>query len=49
MRYIQPGIWLQTGGLFGRSNRKTPLFQVYARKLRVEEEWNAGPLAQVVY
>ncbi|KNG93343.1 glycosyltransferase family 2 protein [Pseudaestuariivita atlantica] len=38
VRFVEPGIWLQTGGLFGRSDRDQPLFRVCGFASRVEKE-----------
>ncbi len=32
------GVWVQRGGLFGRSDRKTPLFHMTTRSRRIEKE-----------
>lgn len=47
-RYIEPGIWLQTGGLFGRSDRKSPLYHPTTFRRRVEKEKIAGPMASLI-
>jgi O-antigen biosynthesis protein len=43
-RFTEPGYWLQTGGLFGRSRRDGPIvsFNRFARRTGAEAE--AGPL-----
>lgn len=38
LEFNEHGIWVQRGGLFGRSDRKTPLFRMTTRSRRVEKE-----------
>ncbi|NNF24264.1 MAG: glycosyltransferase [Rhodobacteraceae bacterium] len=38
VRYCPGGFWLQTGGLFGRSDRRQPVFRLFNLKIRVAEE-----------
>jgi hypothetical protein len=50
LRYLPEGIWLQTGGLFGRSDRAAPLVQMTrlqpraeAERKRMNQSWNLSP------
>jgi GT2 family glycosyltransferase len=47
-RYVRPGFWLQTGGLFGRSFRDGPLFQLVRFPQRVAQEARHGPLSRLI-
>lgn len=38
LEFSAKGVWVQRGGLFGRSNRDTPLFQATTRGRRTREE-----------
>lgn len=38
VRYLAPGIWLQRGGLWGKSARRQPLFRLWRRKTRLRQE-----------
>ena len=38
LKFTSDGIWLQKGGLFGRSDRDAPLFQLTTRARRSEKE-----------
>lgn len=42
-RFVEPGIWLQTGGVFGRSNRGDPLIRRSNLRERVQQEAESGP------
>ena len=50
MRFLPEGIWMQTGGLFGRSDRDGPLVQptrlqprADAERKRMNQSWNLSP------
>lgn len=47
-RYELPGVWVQTGGLFGRSFRDDPLVSWNRLDNRVRREAAEGPLASIV-
>ncbi len=47
-RYVEPGVWLQTGGLFGRSDRKGPLYRLTTFRRRVAREAETGPIASLI-
>lgn len=47
-QYIEPGVWLQTGGLFGRSERSGPLFRWTGLPDRLDHEAVQGPLRKSV-
>ena len=38
LQFTEDGIWLQRGGLFGRSHRRGPLFRMTTRARRIERE-----------
>jgi GT2 family glycosyltransferase len=38
VRYTDGGWWEQRGGIYGRSDRKSPRFQVWSAKMRLSEE-----------
>jgi len=38
VRFIEPGFWLQEGGLWGRSDRSDPLFRLWRRRARLSRE-----------
>ena len=47
-RYVEPGVWLQTGGVYGRSERKSPLYRFTTLRRRVADEAEKGPLASLI-
>jgi GT2 family glycosyltransferase len=38
VRFVDPGIWVQTGGLFGRSERTQPLIRLQSFQSRLQSE-----------
>ena len=46
--FADPGIWLQYGGLFGRSDRNTPLIRAVGLERRADTEFAKGPMSRVV-
>ncbi len=38
VRFTEDGVWLQRGGLFGKSARKAPFFRMTTRSRRIENE-----------
>ncbi len=47
-RYVEPGIWLQTGGLYGRSHRDGPLLRFSTFRRRAAREAKTGPIASLI-
>lgn len=43
-KFVEPGIWVQTGGVFGRSRRDGPLIQWSQLGNRAREESENGPI-----
>ncbi|RMD94540.1 MAG: glycosyltransferase family 2 protein, partial [Alphaproteobacteria bacterium] len=50
VRFTAAGVWEQTGGLFGKSERSDPPLRLWRRKNRVAREWKrtAGARQTVV-
>jgi hypothetical protein len=38
MRFTEDGVWQQTGGLYGRSERSDPVFRFWRKRGRIRHE-----------